>query len=327
MLDVAILGLGRGGSVLVDAVQGRSESIRFIRAVVRTPAKYAALSARHGLDTGTDYAAVLADPKVKAIVLATPHSQHVEQVIRAAQAGKHVLCDKPFATDLAGAERAQAAADAAGVVLAIGFQRRFLPAYAELKRRIDSGALGDPVHVEANQSAPAGLRLGHDNWRSQPGEMRGGAMGGHGIHMVDMMIGLFGPIVRVNAWARKHYSGSVFDDTTLAMLDFANGRTGTLTSVLVTAPLHRITVMGTKGWAQIADHRFFEFRPLAGAVERIEFPEANIERIELEAFADAVAGKAPFAITRAEALHGQAVFDAVAMATEQGGTVTVPATT
>jgi len=326
MLDAAILGLGRWGAVLVDAVQGRSETIRFTRAVVRQPAKYAALARRHGFDLGSDYDAVLADPTVKAVVLATPHSQHVEQVIHAARAGKHVLCDKPFATDLAGARRAQAAADSAGVVLAIGFQRRFLPAYAELKRRIEAGALGDPVHVEANQSAPAGLRLGAENWRAQPGEMRGGAMGGHGIHMVDMMIGLFGPVARVAAWARKHHAGAVFDDSTLAMLDFANGRTGTLTSVLVTAPVHRITVMGTKGWAQISDHRLFEYRPLAGPVERIEFPEAKIERIELEAFAAAVAGKAPFVVSRAEALHGQAVFDAIAEATEHGGVVDVPAT-
>jgi predicted dehydrogenase len=323
MINAAIVGLGRWGSVLVGAVQGASDRISFTRAVVRQPDKHAAFAARHGLALTADYAAVLADPAIDAVVITTPHSLHAGQCIAAAAAGKHILCEKPFALDLAEAHAAFAAADRAGIVCVVGFQRRLLDAYVELGRRLAAGAIGTVYHVEANQSAPGGLHFGADSWRTRPGEFRGGAMGGHGIHVIDAMIGLFGEISGLTATARRHVLDIAVDDTTFVTLDFANGMTGYMGTLLATAVVHRFQVFGTGGWMEIRDFGRFELRPIDGPADVVEFDPAGVERAELEAFADAIESRGAFPVSRAEALHGQAVFDAIARSIESGARVDI----
>ena len=316
MINAAILGLGRWGRVLVDAVQGTSERIVFRRAVVQHPDQHREYAARHGLALTTDYADVLADPAIDAVVITTPHSLHAGQCVAAANAGKHIMCEKPFTTTIAEARNAFAAADRAGTVCVVGFQRRLLDAYIELDKRLAAGAIGTVYHVEANQSAPAGLGFAADSWRAQPGEFRGGGMGGHGIHVIDAMIGLFGDIAAVDARARRHVLAVNVDDTTLMTIDFANGMTGYMGTLLATAPTHRFQVFGTGGWMEIRDFGRFELRPVEGPAEVIEFDPAGVERAELERFADAIEGRADFPVSRAQALHGQAVFDAIARSVE-----------
>src|SRR5687767_7841209 len=110
MLNAAIVGLGRWGQRLVDAVSTPpSTTIRFTRAVARTPDNVRAFCRMHDLALSDDLEGLLADRSIAAIALATPHSQHADQVIRAARAGKHVFVEKPFTLDL---RSALAAADA-----------------------------------------------------------------------------------------------------------------------------------------------------------------------------------------------------------------------
>ena len=92
MLNAAIMGMGRWGQTLVDSVQRRNDAgLRFVAGSTRTPEKAAGWAAEAGIRLLPDYQAVLADPAVQAVVLATPHSQHAEQVIAAAESGKHVF--------------------------------------------------------------------------------------------------------------------------------------------------------------------------------------------------------------------------------------------
>lgn len=323
MINAAIIGLGRWGSVLVDAVQGSSDRIRFSRAVVRHPDRHRAFAGRHGLALGTDLAEALADPAVDAVVVTTPHSLHAGQCKAAAAAGKHILCEKPFALTVDEARDVFAATDAAGVVCVVGFQRRLLDAYMEMGKRLAAGAIGTVYHVEANQSAPGGFGFAAGSWRTQPGEFRGGSMGGHGIHVIDAMIGLFGEISSVTATVRRHALDVDVDDTTFLTMEFANGMTGYMGTLLATAVAHRLQVFGTRGWMEIRDFGRFELRPIEGAPEVIEFDPAGVERAELERFADTIEGRAEFPITRAQALHGQAVFDAIARSAETGHSVAV----
>ncbi len=325
LINAAILGLGRWGSILVDAVHNRSDKIRFTHAIVRSPENYRDIAGRYELSLGTDYAAVLADPGIDAVVITTPHSQHAGQCLAAAAAGKHILCEKPFALTLDEARTVFAAADKAGVHCVVGFQRRLLDAYIEMYQRLESGAIGTVYHVEANQSASAGLGFAADSWRAQPGEFRAGAMGGHGIHVLDAMIGLFGDIAAVNATVRRHVLAVNVDDTTFLTLDFANGMTGYMGTLLATAPAQRFQVFGTAGWMEIRDFGRFELRPVEGEPEVIEFDPAGVERAELERFADTIAGVTTFPVSRQQALHGQAVFDAIAQSAELNQRVEVGA--
>jgi 1,5-anhydro-D-fructose reductase (1,5-anhydro-D-mannitol-forming) len=132
----------------------------------------------------TDYQEMLADPAVEAVFIATPNALHPEQVIAAAGAGKHVLCDKPLAIDVAGAEAAVEACRAAGVALGINFHNRFLPWVGDVGRLIGEGAIGDvdAVHLEV----ASGTRH-YDNWRADP-EMAGlGSVHNVGVHGLDFL--------------------------------------------------------------------------------------------------------------------------------------------
>ncbi len=132
MIDAAIVGLGRWGRTLVEAVQGKSDRLRFTRAVSRNPEQLRDFAARHRLELVGELAPVLADRSIDAVVLATPHSLHRDQVIAVAKAGKAVFCEKPLTLKKADALRAIEACREAGVVLGIGTDKRFFPSLREL---------------------------------------------------------------------------------------------------------------------------------------------------------------------------------------------------
>src|SRR5580692_2086805 len=167
MINAAIVGLGWWGKTLVEAVQQDSDEIRFVAGTTRTktPDVQAFADARK-FELADSYEALLANPKVDAVVLATPHSMHAEQVMAAAAAGKHVFCEKPFALTKESAELAVKAAENAGVTLGLGYNRRFHPEMTKLRERIRSGDLGTILHVEATMTFPNALMLKPDAWRA-----------------------------------------------------------------------------------------------------------------------------------------------------------------
>mgnify|MGYP002629640689 CR=1 FL=1 len=116
MLNAAIYGLGRWGNRLVQSVQASSK-IRFVKGVSRNPASHSEFSQKTGIPIVATYEEVLKDPQIDAVVLATPHSHHHDQIVAAAMAGKHVYVEKPLALTRATAERAIEACRAAGVTL------------------------------------------------------------------------------------------------------------------------------------------------------------------------------------------------------------------
>src|SRR5512134_2418822 len=119
MVRAAIVGLGWWGKTLVQSVQGKSPDLKFVLGATGTRAKAEEFSREQGIRLVDTYEQVLADPEIDAVVLATPHSTHGEQVRQAAAAGKHVFCEKPFTLTAADAKSAIAAAHKAGVVLAV----------------------------------------------------------------------------------------------------------------------------------------------------------------------------------------------------------------
>ena len=136
MLNAAIVGIGRWGQLLVESVQGKSDQIQFVAGVTRTRAKAEDFCSTHKIDLRDDYAEIIGDSAIDAVVLATPHTQHEEQIIAAAKAGKHVFTEKPFTLSRASAERALAACKEAGVTVAIGHNRRFMKNTEALKAMV-----------------------------------------------------------------------------------------------------------------------------------------------------------------------------------------------
>jgi len=327
MLNVAIVGLGRWGRRLVDAVRSpASTKLGYTRAVAGTPDRMRAYCSARGLLLSGDLAQALADPQLHAVVLATPHSLHAEQVIAAARAGKHVFVEKPFTLDAASARVAAAACSAAGVVLAPGHNRRFLPAFLEMKRIVAAGELGEILHLEGNFSGNFGLGYDPGVWRATPLESPAGGMTAMGIHVIDAFIALAGPISSIRCESQRKVLTVDLDDTTSAFARFACGATGCMSTLTATGRIVRLQVFGTRGWLHLLDHRILEICDIEGRVQRIEYPQLDIERAELEAFADAIAGIAAYPVPVQEAIHGVAVMEAaIRSAAEDGSRVSVEA--
>ena len=152
MINAAIVGLGWWGKTLVESLEDDSEHIRFVAGATRTRSpEIETFANEQGFDLRDTYEELLGDPAIDAVVLSTPHSMHAGQVA-AAEAGKHIFCEKPFALTKADAEKMVDATTKAGVTLGLGYNRRFHPSMVDLRERIRSGDLGTILHVEGTMA-------------------------------------------------------------------------------------------------------------------------------------------------------------------------------
>jgi predicted dehydrogenase len=327
MLKTAIVGMGRWGRVLVESVQAKNDAgLRFVAGSTGTPAKAAGWAAEQGIRLHDSYAAVLADPEVQAVALATPHRQHAEQIIAAAAVGKHVFVEKPFTLSQASAEAAVAACRKAGVVLALGHNRRFLPATLEMKRLLAEGALGTVLHAEGHISGPAAAGWKEGMWRADREESPLGGMGGMGIHMVDMLINLMGRFASVTVQSFPRVLTHV-DDTTAMLARFVSGATCNFATLALAPQTWRVALYGTRASLEMRGQQQLVFTPIPGEGEAWtrDFPKFDIEAAELEAFAAAVAGGPAYPLPLEDAIHGVAVFETMIGAAASGSTYAVPA--
>ena len=323
MLNTAIIGMGNWGRTLVNSVQGLNGSnIRFVAGTTGTPEKARDFAAGKGIRLHQTYQAVLADPEVQAVALASPHGIHAEQVIAAAAAGKHVFCEKPFTLTKASAEAAVAACARAGVVMALGHNRRFLPAVAEMKAMMEDGRIGTLLHVEGHFSGPGALNYKPGMWRADRAESPLGGMGGMGIHMVDVIIHLAGRFRDVRVLSHARLSTTI-DDTTAMLATLETGATCTFATLAQAPRMWRVALYGSAGWAAMQGHEALTYCPIDGTPQTTTFPPTDIEKAELEAFATAVAGGAPYPLPTEEAIHGVSVFETMIGAVASGSTYAV----
>lgn len=328
MLKAGIVGMGRWGRVLVESVQRRNDAgLRFVAGCTGTPEKARAWAAEQGIRMHDGYDAVLADPDVEAVVLATPHKQHAAQVIAAAQRGKHVFVEKPFAMAKADAEAMVAAARAAGVVLALGHNRRFLPATAEMKRLLAEGALGTVLHAEGHISGPAAAGWKEGMWRADRSESPLGGMGAMGIHMIDMLIHLMGRFAEVTVQSHRRVLPHV-DDTTAMLARFESGATCGFATLSLAPQAWRVALYGTKGSLEMRSQQQLVFVPVpgegAGEPWVRDYPKVDIEAAELAAFAAAAGGGPAYPLPLEDAIHGVAVFETMIGAAASGSSYAVP---
>jgi len=329
MINAAIVGLGRWGQNLVNSVQN-SETIRFVRAHTRHRETAAGFCDKAGLDWTGSLDTILGDPGIDAVVFATPHRQHTAQVIATASAAKHIFVEKPFSLSLLEARQAIDAAGAARVVLGVGFNRRFHPSMSLLRTAVRGGSLGVPVTISAEQTALHGLSMEADAWRADPLESPVGAMTAIGVHLVDGMIDLMGPIRSVFATVARRAAPHA-DDTTDIVVRFENGASGHIFCSTAATPHYRMAVYGTQAFAEILGHPMDSFRMVraagaahgAGVPEVTETPFFNMLAAELEEFAAAIMAGRPFATPLGDILHGVAVFEAVARSAMTGREVFV----
>jgi predicted dehydrogenase len=323
MIRAAIIGLGTWGQHLVRAVQGASPAIRFVAAATRTPDKARGFAETHGLRVLPRYEAALADPEIDAVVLATPHTQHTEQIVAAAAAGKHVFAEKPLGVDAASARRAARACGERGVTLGVGYNWRFQPALQAIRRLIDDGTLGRVLHLEGNFCGPSVYRFPAGHWRHDREEGPAGGMTGRGVHVVDAMLYLAGHVEQVTAQSVRLVQEFGIDDTTSMLFRFAGGATGYVGTVIATAETWRLQVFGSNGWAEVGDVEHLHTWDLRlcrvdrenittkQRPEILTFPKTSTERAELEHFAEHAAARRPLVLPGGDAVHNVAVLEAI----------------
>src|SRR5262245_37685014 len=320
MIRAAIIGLGRWGRSLLNSVQGKSDAIRFVAAQTRTRASAEAFCREKDVPLVDSYEQVLADPGIDAVVLENPHSQHEQQVLQAAAAGKHIHVEKPITLDRAGAERVVAAARKAGVVLAVGFCRRFHPSVVELRQHLKDGGLGHVISMVAQHTTSTGQFIAPDNWRAAPMEAPGVAFTATGVHSLDHMIEFAGRVRDVRCVTARHIPGPS-DDTTSVFLHFESGATGQIFCSVATATNFSFMLYGSKGLAEISKPNLQTFRfvptsdqpptgPITAPPDQIsEHPGFDMLNAELTAFARAIRERRPYPVPIDDVLHGTSVFD------------------
>ena len=249
---VAMVGLGWWGRKMVTVLKAAGEHLDVVVAVEPDPSA-TEFAAANGLDLTTDYDGALARSDVEAVILATPHSLHEEQIEKAVAAGKHVFCEKPLAMTRAGAEKAVTLCRNAGLVLGMGHERRFEPPVAEMLEAAAIGRLGRILQVEANFSHDKFLSLDKSNWRLDAAQAPAGGMTATGIHLTDLSIKLLGPARDVRVACENLASEIPQGDTMSAHIRFRNGGSAYVSATLATPFISRFAVFGTKGWIEVRD--------------------------------------------------------------------------
>lgn len=324
MLNVAVCGLGWWGRIVVPLLR-TSARLRVVRVVDPLPAA-AAFAAEQKIPFSREYEEALRDPEVQGVVLCTPHTLHTEQIVAAASARKHVFCEKPLAMSRADVLRSIASCRQNRVVLAVGHEKRFEPPIQEALRMASAGELGTLLQIEANFVQDKFLALAADNWRLSEKEAPAGPMTATGIHLLDLSIGTLGPAERVFASVRTLGSRLTNGDTLGILVNFKSGANALLGAVLATPFDGRFAVYGNKAWAEVRDKAHPESpRGWTLTVHRRneekvvkEYPPAKAVLANLEAFAEAAGGGAPYPVPQDQMIANVSALEAVFRSARSG---------
>ena len=293
-LNFASVGLGWWGDQLAQAVQ-RSGAARVTSCFARTEEARTAFATAHGCDSAGSLDELLADDSVDALLLATPHSTHLDQITAAAEAGKHVFVEKPLTVSYGEAVQAARVARANGVVLQVGHHRRKVAATRALRQHIDDGAFGQLHLIEAKMTSPSDLQP-RGGWRGDPAECPLGGMTALGVHMVDSIQYLGGEIESVYASSRQVLGRGRLDDATTLSLELASGALATLMTSVVVARETSVAVHGHagSGWSEMDGAELYLQEVGMDRRERADVEVVDALAIQLREFSECIrAGTEP----------------------------------
>ncbi|MCB5198788.1 Gfo/Idh/MocA family oxidoreductase [Loktanella sp. TSTF-M6] len=318
-VGIALVGMGWWGQKMLNVLQAAPEEIRVVRAVEPNEATVRELCDSKGIPLSADYADALNDPAVEAVVLATPHSLHTDQIAQAVAAGKHIFCEKPLALTKVEAETSVKLCADAGLVLGMGHERRWEPPIADMLAKADAGELGRIHQIESNFSHDKFLSLDRDNWRLKADQAPAGGMTATGIHLLDLSVRLLGRAESVLCICEQLSSDLPQGDTVAAYVKFAGGGTSYVSASLANPFMSRFTVYGSKGWIDIRDKAHVESPDgwivtsamAGGPIETVEIGKAEPVKDNLVAFARAVRGQEAYPITGDHLVNNIALLEAV----------------
>ncbi len=285
------------------------------------------IASETGCKAEKSYDDLLADPELDAVALITPNFVHLDQAVKAFDAGKHVFIEKPLATNVREGRLIVESATRAGKILQVGHNTRKRRSFREAKRFIESGELGEIVSVYANMSFDFGLTKDVPEWKKQKDKCQLLPMTQLGIHFVDTLQYLIGPISLVTCVQRSAFmrnkKGESVTDSVVATLSFENGVIGAIQSDYVSTSTYAIAVSGTKAKITCGDNSILVERRTAGKIESetvsaLEKLDGESYFAEIEEFADCIlTGKTP-EVDGQSGLRNIAVIEAMLNSAETG---------
>jgi predicted dehydrogenase len=252
----------------------------------------------------TDLGAALRDPAIDAVYVASPVALHAEQTIASLRAGKHVLCEKPVAMDVAQAEAMAAAAGESGRVCGIAYYRRLYPKLMRAKELIAEGAIGQPVLVEANYHG--WLESPERGWLKDPALAGGGPLYDVGSHRIDACNFLFGKPLRATGLLSNALHPLAVEDSATVLVEYAGGVHGVV-DVRWNSRINRdqFRVIGSEGEISLdpLNGPALRFLDGEGRLREEQLPaHANVHYPAVENFVAAVLDGAPVACPIDEAI-------------------------
>ncbi len=321
---VGCLGMGWWSDVLADAMV-KSGKLKIVTCYTRSDDKKKAFAKKYGCATAASYDAMLADNTVEAIINTTPNNVHLETARAAAAAKKHVFLDKPIANTVADGHAITAACQQAGVVLALGYQRRRESHFRWIKEKIDAGVFGKLVNAEANISRDRLGKIDLNSWRYTAAGMPGGVMLQIGIHYADVLEYLMGPVKAVNGrFAQLVLPGDNPDVASLIM-EHENGALSTLNASYASASeYYLMNIYGKEASAYYDMHGGLRWLKRGSArAEPVNCAKNDAIVDELDEFAAAVRGKAQPEMDGAKSTRSLAVLLAGIQSAREGRRVEV----
>jgi len=244
-IGLAVIGTGGFGRGMAERITA-SEKLRLVSCYDVVEKSREEAAQQFGCLAASSLDDIMADDSVEGVVITSQNSAHAENAIAAANGGKHVFTDKPIANEIADAYAMIEACRRAGVILAVGHNYRRFGGLRKLKQLFDEGIAGTIVAVEGNFSHGGGMGLTPEQWRWYADKAPALPLIQLGIHCVDTMQHILGPVAEVSSFMGRAAIPADNIDVTASVLRFESGLIGGLGSNYATVPVHYVNIYGTE---------------------------------------------------------------------------------
>lgn len=322
-VGIAVMGLGYYGNILSEALQ-ETKTAYLAGVVSGTPDKVKKWKSKYQLKDSNIYNyenfdSISKNSEIDVVYIALPNSMHKEYTIRAAQAGKHVICEKPMALNPKECEEMIRACEKAGVELAIGYRMHHEPTTQEVMRFAREKVFGNIKYV----SASAGFTKGGCDWKCEK-KMGGGVMMDMGVYSLQAARYATGEepsSVTAQTFTRRPEMFKDVDETTTFQLEFPGGAFANLQTTFYTN-INALHVVGEKGWYKVDP--FSSYSGIKGITSQgvLDFPVINQQAAQMDHVAESILAKKPMLVPGEEGLKDMIVVEAIYKSIATGKKIT-----
>ncbi len=317
---IAAVGLGHWSDVHAAALK-KNNLLKLVTCYTRTEAKAKKFAAENNCSYEKSFEDVLKRNDVEAVLLTTPHTTHADLAVKTAEAGKHLLIEKPMANTVKECKRMIDAFAEAGLVLSVCHDQRWTGVIRKMKDMINQGMLGRLVFAEANFFNPSGVGITPDKWRWFRSESPGGPLAYLGVHMIDQLRFLVDPNVEeVSAIFDRMIIKAEIDDLALLNLKFKNGAHGFMASVFTAPRVVYANIFGTAMNLYSGEKTGLYSQKVGTEVrEKVDFEEVDRILKEQVDFAMSVRENRKPEVDGYEGMQNVAVVEAAVRSASEGG--------